>query len=445
MTAYPMESATHTRFPAYHVMVKPAGSRCNLACRYCFYLEKEALFPDSTPGKMSVDLLETFTRQYIETQRVPEITFAWQGGEPTLLGLDFFKKAIEFQQQYAQGKHIQNAFQTNGVLLDDAWGEFLARNGFLVGVSIDGPQPIHDRYRLDKGGQGTFTRVMRGIEILKKHGVEFNTLTCVQRQNARQPLEVYRFLREIGSGYMQFIPVVERTAETPTEGLALAVPGRTQEAPVTDWSVNPEEYGRFLCTVFDEWVRTDVSKVYVQLVDIALEAWMGMEPGLCIFRKNCGQAMALEHDGSLYACDHYVYPQYCIGNLTETPLQILVDSDLQREFGEAKLKTLPDCCQACPVRFTCHGDCPKHRFLKTGDDQRPLSYLCAGYKMFFQHIDPHMRFMANELQEQRPPANIMAHMRQMDLQAAGKTQPAPNEPCICGSGKKFKKCCGRND
>lgn len=438
-----MEQPAYTRFPGYHIMVKPAGPRCNLGCRYCFYLEKEALFPGDSSGRMSLELLERFTQQYIESQHAPEITFAWQGGEPTLLGVEFFRKAVEFQRRYAQGKRILNAFQTNGVLLDDPWGAFLAEHDFLVGLSIDGPQAIHDRYRLDKGGTGTFSRVLRGMEMLKKHGVEFNTLTCVQRHNARQPLEVYRFLREVGSGFMQFIPVVERQAAPDADGLTLTVPGGLAEAQVTEWSVRPDDYGRFLCAIFDEWVRKDVGGVFVQLFDISLEAWMGMEPSLCIFHPTCGEAMALEHDGSLYSCDHYVYPEFRLGNLNDAPLASLVDSDFQREFGEAKRSTLPRCCRACPLHFVCHGDCPKHRFLTSLDGEPGLSYLCDGYKSFFRHADPYMRFMANELRAQRPAANIMAYVRRMDLEAEGKSQPSPNELCVCGSGKKFKKCCGR--
>ncbi len=439
-----MLSSQSERPRAFHVMAKPAGPLCNLDCTYCFYLEKEKLYPGTRKWAMNDEVLEAYVKQLIESQNVPTIQFAWQGGEPTTLGVDFFRKAMELQKKYANGKEIANAFQTNGVLLDDEWGEFLAENNFLVGLSVDGPKHCHDYYRVDKGGKPTFDRVMRGLEVLKKHEVEFNTLTCVQRHSSKRPLEVYRFLKEIGSGFMQFIPIVERGAKEPgPDGLVLVSPDTPAEARVTPWSVEPEQYGSFLCAVFDEWVRRDVGKYFVQIFDIALEAWMGYDPSLCVFRQTCGDAMAIEHNGDLYSCDHYVYPENKLGNILEENMAALAGSDQQRQFGANKKTTLPAYCQSCSVRFACNGECPKHRFIRTPDGEEGLNYLCAGYKKFFNHIDPYMRFMAQELRAQRPPANVMAWVARRDLERAGRKSPHPNDPCVCGSGKKYKKCCGR--
>ena len=440
-----MKEPAQDQLPAFHVMTKPIGPICNLDCTYCFYLEKEKLYPQKPDWKMSDELLESYIRQYIEAQGAPVITFAWQGGEPTLLGVEFFRRAVELQKKYANGKRIENTFQTNGVLLDDEWGEFLARHRFLVGLSIDGPRELHDRYRVDKGGQPSFDRVRRGIGFLKKHGAEFNTLTVVQRDNSCHPLEVYRFLKEVGSGFMQFIPIVERiAAKADPEGLVLISPTYEQRAQVSEWSVEPEQYGKFLCAIFDEWVRQDVGRVYVQTFDVALESWLGMQPGLCIFRETCGDAMAIEHNGDLYSCDHYVYPENKLGNVIEQPMESLVNSAQQRKFGLDKRDTLPRYCRECEVRFACNGECPKHRFIRTPDGEAGLNYLCAGYKIFFKHIDPYMRFMTEELRHDRAPANVMAWTHTRDLGAAARQRRVGrNDPCPCGSGKKYKKCCGK--
>jgi uncharacterized protein len=406
----------------FHIMTKPVGPICNLDCKYCFYLEKEKLYPEKTGSSpisrwsMGDELLESYIRQYIEAQSIPVITFAWQGGEPTLLGVDYFRKVVALQQKYASGKTIENAFQTNGVLLDDEWCEFLATAKFLVGLSIDGPQRLHDRYRVDKGGAPTFDKVMRGLRLLKRYRIEFNTLTVVQRDNSQYPLEVYRFLKEMGSGFMQFIPVVERVADQ-----------------VAEWSVEPLQYGKFLNAIFDEWVRHDVGRFYVQIFDVALESWLGMQPSLCVFRETCGSAMAMEHNGDLYSCDHFVYSQYRLGNLLERSLGDMVHSEVQTAFGNAKRDTLPRYCRECDVRFACNGECPKHRFTLAPDGEAGLNYLCAGYKAFFHHIDPYMKFMAAELRAERPPANVMPWARR---------PPARNGPCHCGSGRKYKNCCG---
>ncbi len=431
------------RLPAFHIMTKPVGPICNLDCKYCFYLEKENLYPGKTDWAMPDEVLESYIRQTIEAQSVPVISFAWQGGEPTLLGVDYFEKVVAFQKKYAGGKRIENALQTNGVLLDDRWGEFLAVNKFLVGLSIDGPRELHDRYRVDKGGQPTFDRVTRGLGTLKKHGVEFNTLTVVQRHNSYHPLKLYRFLKEVGSGFMQFIPCVERIAEpAKPRGLVLISPGSAERARVTEWSVEPEQYGRFLSVIFDEWVRNDVGRIFVQLFDVALESWMGLEASLCVFREACGAAMAIEHNGDLYSCDHYVYPENKLGNILEHALESLVNSPQQRKFGLDKRDTLPRYCRECEVRFACNGECPKHRFIRTPDGEEGLNYLCAGYKIFFKHIDPYMQFMAEELRQGRPPANVMGWTRQRDVGESAPKRPGRNDPCPCGSGKKYKKCCG---
>ncbi|MEO6965578.1 MAG: anaerobic sulfatase-maturation protein [Acidobacteriaceae bacterium] len=389
-------------------MAKPTGPICNLDCKYCFYLEKENLYPGNHSWAMSEEVLESYIRQYIQSQAAPTITFAWQGGEPTLLGIEFFRKVVELEQKHSDGRPIANAFQANGVLLNDSWAEFFAENHFLVGLSIDGPRELHDCYRVNKGGKATFDSVMAGIGCLKKYDVEFNTLTVVNRTNSYHPLDVYRFLREVGSGYMQFIPIVERITRSPgLEGLHLIGPNWKSSAEVSDWSVEPLQYGEFLCTIFDEWVRRDVGQSFVQIFDVALESWHGMPQGLCVFRETCGAALAIEHNGDLYSCDHFVYPENNLGNIMAAPLESLVKSSQQRRFGTAKRTSLPRYCRECEVRFACNGECPKHRFLQTPDGEPGLNYLCAGYKRFFQHIDPYMEFMAGELQSDRAPANVM--------------------------------------
>lgn len=428
-------------FPTFHVMAKPIGPICNLDCKYCFYLEKESLYPQVEKWAMSEEVLDGYIRQYIEAQDAPVANFAWQGGEPTLLGVEYFRLVAALEKQYANGKRITNALQTNGVLLNDEWGEFLRENQFLVGISIDGPRSLHDAYRVDKGGQPTFDRVMRGIETLKRHSVDFNTLTTLHRANADSPLEVYRFLKEIGSGYIQFIPIVERISQQVTSnGLQLVSPEFRDAAHVAPWSVAPLQFGKFLCAIFDEWVRQDVGRYFVQLFDVSLEMWAGMEASLCVFRRTCGAALAIEHCGDLYSCDHFVYPQNRLGNIMESPLKSLVESVQQHDFGEAKESNLPRYCRECDVRFACNGECPKHRFLNTPDGEPGLNYLCAGYKMFFRHIDPYMRFMAAELAAHHPPANVMSWVAAQDARAKFE-KACRNDPCPCGSGRKFKHCC----
>jgi uncharacterized protein len=392
----------------FHIMTKPIGPICNLDCKYCFYLEKENLYRETRNWEMPPAVLERYIQQYIAAQPVQEVHFAWQGGEPTLLGVDFFRAVIALQQKYANGKTIHNALQTNGTLIDDEWGEFLAEQQFLVGLSIDGPRELHDCYRVDKGQAATFDRVMRGAGKLKEHQVEFNTLTVVHRKNSEYPLEVYRFLKEIGSGFIQFIPIVERKTQEPdSDGLVLIQPSFERAAEVTEWSVEPQAFGNFMARIFDEWVKKDVGRTFVQLFDVALESWLGLDQSLCVFRRTCGSAMAMEHTGDLYSCDHFVYPEHKLGNITETALQEMVSSAQQKKFGSDKRDLLPKMCRECDVKFACNGECPKHRFATTPDGEPGLNYLCAGYKYFFHHIDPFMRFMAEELRAGRAPANIM--------------------------------------
>jgi len=392
-------------------MAKPIGPICNLDCTYCYYLEKEKLFPKGENFKMTPEVMETYIQQYIASQNTLEVTFSWQGGEPTLLGLEYFKKIVELQRRHSGGRKINNTLQTNGTLLDDAWCAFFQENSFLIGLSIDGPRKLHDTYRLDKGQKPTFDRVMDGINLLKKHRVEFNTLTVVSASNAKHPLEVYEFLREVGSGYIQFIPLVERLPgeSAVVNGLDFAEPPESGQlpSPVTRWSVPSELYGDFLIAIFNEWVSRDVGKVFVQMFDVSLGIWSGHGPGLCLFLENCGEALAVEHNGDLYSCDHFVYPKYHLGNIMNDSLGAMVNSDQQRSFGQAKSETLPKYCRECDVRFACHGECPKHRFLTTPDGEEGLNYLCTGYKKYFHHVDPYMKKMAELMQARKAPANIM--------------------------------------
>ena len=396
---------------------------------------------------MSDEVLETYIRQYIQQQDAQEINFAWQGGEPTLLGADFFRKAVAIQTKYAEGRTIHNALQTNATLLDDAWGGFLSENHFLVGVSIDGPTDLHDAYRVDKHGEPTFDRVMQGLEALKRHGVDFNTMTVVSRANSQHPQRVYRFLKEIGSTFLQFIPLVERASPGPLASehgliqLSLAPPPRLGEtdSAVTDWSVRAEDWGPFLTTIFDEWVRRDVGCIYVQHFDVALGIWLGAGSSLCVFSETCGKAVAIEHNGDLYSCDHFVYPQYRLGNVLEKSLGEMVASEAQTKFGRDKADTLPRYCRECEVRFACQGECPKHRFIRAPDGEWGLNYLCAGYYRFFKHIDPYMRAMAGLLHSGRAPAEIMGEIARLDQNIRRTT--GRNDPCPCGSGQKYKRCC----
>ncbi len=382
---------------AFHVMIKPCGASCNLDCRYCFYSRTGALYPDK-PWRMTPDVLDSFTRQYLESQSVPEVTFAWQGGEPTLMGMDFYRAALESQRRYRRpGLVIRNTLQTNGVLLDDAWCDFLHRHDFLVGISLDGPREMHDAFRRDKRNKSTFGSVMRGLSMLQKHRVEFNVLACVHAANASQPLEVYRFFRDTaGARFIQFIPVVERVARQ--SGADDAVSSR---------SVSGGQYGRFMIGVFDEWVRHDVGHVFVQAFDAALGAWFGTAPSMCCHAPVCGTGVVLEHNGDVYSCDHFVNEAFLLGNIRDRHIGELVGAEQQRHFGLAKRESLPGHCRQCEVLFACHGGCPKDRVLTTPDGEPGLNYLCAGYHAFFSHIGRTMEIMAGLLREGRAPAEIM--------------------------------------
>ncbi len=384
--------------PGFHLLAKPTGAACNLGCRYCFFLSKENLYPGSR-FRMADDVLEEYVRQYIGSQRVPEATIAWQGGEPTLMGLDFFRRSVKYAEKYRKpGMTIHYTMQTNGTLLDEEWCEFLREHGFLIGISIDGPQELHDAYRVDKRGAPSLDRAMRGLRLMQRHKVEFNILACVHAANGDYPLDVYRFFRdEVGAEFVQFIPIVERDNET----------GFQEGNTVTDRSVGAEQYGSFLIAIFDEWVRRDVGAVFVQLFDASLAAWAGAPPSLCIFSPACGNALALEHNGDLYSCDHFVEPKHFLGSIMERPMIEMVGSEKQRQFGLDKLHALPRYCRECTVRFACHGGCPKNRFIETPDGDPGLNYLCAGYKAFFSHVDEPMKMMASLLQQGRAPAEIM--------------------------------------
>jgi len=429
---------------AFNVMVKPIGSVCNLNCSYCYYLEKKKLFPGKNDFRMSVELLENFTKQYIEANEVPVVTFTWQGGEPTLMGLDFFRKAIEFQKKYAGGKRIENAFQTNGTRLNDDWCKFFKDNNILVGISIDGAEHNHNHYRKTASGGPTFKQVMKGIELLQKQRVEFNTLSVVNDYNVHLASETYRFLKSIGSVFMQFLPVVERVAsDVPEEMLKLVSNEYNGTAPVAKWTVNGKDYGKFLITIFDEWVRNDVARYYVQIFDSTLANWVGEMPGVCVFAETCGDALVMEHNGDVYSCDHYVFPEYYLGNILEKPLIEMAKSQNQFDFGIKKRNGLPRQCLRCDVLFACHGECPKHRIAVSEDGEPGLNYLCEGYKMFYHHVAPYMDFMAEELKNKRAPANVMQWIRNKENQVIKPQVPQRNDPCPCGSGKKYKNCCGR--
>jgi uncharacterized protein len=423
---------------AFHVMAKPTGAECNLACKYCFFLEKERLYPGSRQ-RMSEEVLEAYVRQYLEAQEVPEASIAWQGGEPTLLGLDFFRRAVELVRKHAPaGMSIEHTLQTNGTLLDAEWCDFFRENGFLIGLSLDGPREVHDAYRVDKGGGPTFDRVMRAARLMQEHGVEFNILCTVHAANAGSPEEVYRFFTgELGAQWIQFIPIVERIN---ADGTTLKQEGDT----VTDRSVSPEAWGGFLTGVFDEWVRHDVGRVYINYFEATLASWAGAPAAMCIFDETCGSALALEHNGDLYSCDHFVEPAYLLGNITDTPMKELAASQQQRLFGEDKRDALPQYCLDCEVLFACRGECPKNRFTTTPDGEEGLNYLCEGYKAFFYHVDKPMGAMARLLHAGRPAYEVMSLVAENDRRMEEACARAGrNDPCPCGSGRKFKECHGK--
>lgn len=402
-----MNTLTPFAAPLY-LMAKPVGSLCNLSCKYCYYLEKGFLFEDVQERRnllMSDSTLETFIRQYIESQTLPQVLFTWHGGEPLMRPLSFYRKVLELQRRYAGGRQIDNCLQTNGTLLTDEWCSFFHENNWLIGISIDGPQEFHDEYRRARGNQPSFYKVMRGIELLRKHNVEWNVMGVVNDFNADYPLEVYHFYKEIGSRYIQFTPIVERILPHP-DGRQLASIADGQ-GTLADFSVTPQQYAHFACTIFDEWVRHDVGEVYVQLFDSTLARWVGEAPGVCSMAETCGHAGVVEHNGDVYSCDHFVFPEYRLGNIHHESITSMMYSPRQRAFGRAKLEALPRQCHDCEWRFACNGGCPKDRFLVTADGEQGLNYLCEGYRRFFSHVAPYMDFMREELLHQRPPANVM--------------------------------------
>ncbi|UJR82921.1 anaerobic sulfatase maturase [Sandaracinus amylolyticus] len=407
---------------AFHLLAKPTGAICNLDCSYCFFLSKERLYPESS-FRMSDELLDAYLTQYLESQWGPEITVAWQGGEPTIMGLDFFRRAVAMAEAKKRpGTRLAHTLQTNGTLLDEAWCDFLREHRFLVGLSLDGPRALHDACRVDKGGHPTFDKVMRALRLLQAHEVEINVLTTVHAANADHPLEVYRFLRDDARArYMQLIPIVERDNDT----------GFQEGTELTSRSVGADQYGRFLTAIFDEWVRRDVGTVFVQQFDVALASWAGEPHGLCVHSETCGAALALEHNGDLYSCDHFVEPAHRLGNIRDRHMSVLASSERQRDFGRAKRDSLPRACRECEYRFACHGGCPKDRVARASDGEPGLNHLCAGYLRFFRHIDPTMRRMVQLLRSGDAPARVM-------FERAGR-----NDPCPCRSGKKHKHCHGR--
>lgn len=397
--------ATPFAKPLY-VMLKPAGAHCNLACKYCYYLEKNNLYQNSYRHLMSDETLEQFTREYIEAQTMPQVLFTWHGGEPLMRSIDFYKKALALQKKYAHGKQIDNVIQTNGTLLTDEWCEFFAQNHWLVGISIDGPQEYHDHYRVTPAGKPSWEKVMQGIQLLKKHRVEWNAMAVVNAYNAEHPLEFYHFFRNNGCQYLQFTPIVERLTEH-EDGRTLASLADDREIPLADASVTPQQWGNFLCTIFDDWVRHDVGKTFVEIFDCTLANWMGVLPGICAYSKECGHAGVMEHNGDVYSCDHFVFPEYKLGNIRDQSLIDMLYGEKQQAFSRLKHTSLPRQCKECDMEFACHGECPKNRFEKDKYGEPGLNYLCQGYYQYYTHVAPYMDFMKRELLAQRPPANIM--------------------------------------
>ncbi len=407
-----MKSNTYAPFakPMY-IMTKPAGSLCNLACNYCYYTEKSKLYKQNPKHIMSDELLEKFIKEYIECQTTPQIMFTWHGGETLMRPLDFYKKVVKLQQQYGRGRQIENSIQTNGTLLTDEWCRFFHDQNWLVGLSIDGPQEFHDEYRRSRSGKPSFKQVMKGIQLLNKHQVEWNAMAVVNDFNGDYPLDFYHFFKEINCHYIQFTPIVERIYKHP-DGRILASPSEGTKAELADFSVTPEQWGNFLCTIFDEWVRQDVGEYFIQIFDATLANWMGVMSSLCSMSETCGHAGVMEFNGDVYSCDHFVFPEYKLGNIYEKTLLEMMYSERQLKFGEAKKSTLPTQCRECEFNFACHGECPKNRFCKTTSGESGLNYLCKGYYQFYKHVAPYMDFMKEELKNERPPANVMEWIRQ---------------------------------
>lgn len=397
-----------------YIMTKPVGAICNLACDYCYYLEKSKLYQENPKHIMSDELLEKFIKEYIESQTMPQVLFTWHGGETLMRPLSFYQKVMELQRKYARGRTIDNCIQTNGTLLNDEWCRFFHDNNWLVGVSIDGPQEFHDEYRKNKQGKPSFMKVMQGINLLNKHRVEWNALAVVNDFNADYPLDFYHFFKEIGCRYIQFTPIVERIFRH-DDGRHLAAVEEGNNEKLADFSVTPEQWGNFLCTIFDEWVKNDVGEYFIQLFDATLANWVGEQPGVCSLAKTCGHAGVMEFNGDVYSCDHFVFPQYKLGNIYSKTLVEMMYSDKQQQFGRNKFDSLPSQCKECQYLFACNGECPKNRFCKTASGESGLNYLCKGYYQYFDHVAPYMDFMKKELLAERAPANIMEAIRKGEL------------------------------
>jgi uncharacterized protein len=410
-----MEYKVTSSLHPFYFMAKPIGAVCNLGCSYCYYLEKEKLYPqDKNRWAMSYEMLEKFIAQYIYSSKTPAVLFTWHGGEPLMRGMEFFKKALEFQQKHANGRVIENSIQTNGTTLTDDWCRFFHDHHFLVGISVDGPEHCHDKYRKYANGQPSFSKVMSGLELLNKHHVEFNTLSVVNNHNVKFPLEVYRFLKSTGSRFMQFTPIVERLDQNaPATEISLLHAGSKKQGMVSDTTVDAVDYGNFLIAIFDEWVRKDVGEYYVVTFDCILANWMRVPPPLCIFAETCGHAGVVEFNGDVYACDHFVFPEYHLGNIAERSLLSMMQSEFQQRFGQDKRDKLPAYCKKCEYLDLCRGECPKNRFIQTPGGEPGLNYLCQGLKLFYRHAEPYMDFMARELQHNRPPSNVMKWAQQI--------------------------------
>lgn len=396
-----------------YVMLKPVGAACNLRCHYCYYLEKACLYKDSSKRVLSEKMLDQFTKEYIEAQTMNDVLFTWHGGEPLMRPLSFYRKALELQKKYGRGRNISNVIQTNGTLLTDEWCRFLHENNWLVGVSIDGPQEFHDEYRRTASGGPSWAKVMRGIQLLNKHHVEWNAMAVVNDFNADYPLDFYHFFKEMGCRFIQITPVVERMVNH-ADGRHLATLTDDATAPVTDFSVTPEQWGRFLCAIFDEWVRNDVGQTYVELFDCILANWVGVTPGICVYAKECGHAGIMEFNGDVYSCDHFVFPEYRLGNIREKTITEMLYGEQQQQFSRLKSQSLPKECKKCEWEFACHGECPRTRFIKDVYGNPGKNYLCEGYRMFFRHIAPYMDFMKKEYMNQRPPSNVMQHIQEIE-------------------------------
>jgi uncharacterized protein len=438
---------TSRHYPNFSLLAKPSGPLCNLDCKYCFYLEKEAYFQEDEKHKyyMTDDIQELYVQQYLAGQTGPQVNFAFQGGEPTLIGLPYFERLVELVEQYKKPhQQVSYALQTNGTRLNDEWGVFLRKNKVLVGLSIDGPAEIHDAYRVNKGGFATHDKVMKALALLQKHSVEYNTLSVINHLNSQHPLEVYRFLRSTGTKYMQFIPIVERLQADGSELCGAPNLEKSETGfKIPEWNVRPKDFGKFYNAIYDEWVRNDVGKIYIQMFDLQLGFQMGQPSSLCVYSKTCGAAGIMEHNGDVYSCDHFVYPEHKLGNVRQKTMTEMFESEHQHQFGQDKYDKLPSDCKTCPYLERCYGGCPKHRFNKGKSGEPGLNYLCEGYKMFFAHIQPTMDYMAECLKNRKAPALVMDWINSGQLIQSQIANMNRNDACPCGSGKKIKQCCAK--